>query len=364
MSGSRFSIPEKRPFFLDGLELFDTPNQLIYTRRIVAPRGGLKLAGNVGGTNVAVDAVQDDDESFVERRPAIRCSASRAFAGISGANTPSAQCSPRARTATTTRASLPLISACITRSSTSCSFRQRSRGPTASAENTNGSLLQADWDRTGRAWGFHYTLRAIEPGFSAAAGFVNRTGFVEARTFNRLSFYGAKGALVQTYGTFVQATRRGTIPSGPAADRDHRVAQPVSYAARRMAAERLESRRSGFAYDAADYGGLSVSPWSRRHEPPSHVPGFEDDQYSGSFRVTTPTLQFISATAGVGLMERHRSSARPPAVAARGSTARSISDPRRRFAHRFSSRASPSIACTTTSHSRARRSRASRSNTR
>src|SRR5207253_755964 len=43
----RFALfyPEKRPFFLDGLELFDTPNQLIYTRRIVAPVGGVKLTG-------------------------------------------------------------------------------------------------------------------------------------------------------------------------------------------------------------------------------------------------------------------------------------------------------------------------------
>src|SRR5262245_20366125 len=29
--------PEKRPFFLDGLEQFSTPNRLIYTRRVVAP---------------------------------------------------------------------------------------------------------------------------------------------------------------------------------------------------------------------------------------------------------------------------------------------------------------------------------------
>jgi len=42
----RFALfyPEKRPFFLDGLELFDSPNQLIYTRQIIAPLGGVKLA--------------------------------------------------------------------------------------------------------------------------------------------------------------------------------------------------------------------------------------------------------------------------------------------------------------------------------
>src|SRR5437016_11448493 len=43
----RFALfySEKRPFFLEGLEQFDTPNQLIYTRRIAQPVFGAKLAG-------------------------------------------------------------------------------------------------------------------------------------------------------------------------------------------------------------------------------------------------------------------------------------------------------------------------------
>src|ERR1044071_3094895 len=58
----RFALfyPEKRPFFLDGLELFDTPNQLIYTRSILAPRGGAKLAGKLGRTNFGAMLVVDD----------------------------------------------------------------------------------------------------------------------------------------------------------------------------------------------------------------------------------------------------------------------------------------------------------------
>jgi hypothetical protein len=60
----RFALfyPEKRPFFLDGLELFDTPNQLIYTRQIVEPVGGVKLTGRLSGVNAAAMLVQDDDD--------------------------------------------------------------------------------------------------------------------------------------------------------------------------------------------------------------------------------------------------------------------------------------------------------------
>src|SRR5512135_1566013 len=45
---------ERRPFFLDGLELFNTPVQLIYTRRLVDPVGAVKLTGKLGATTLAV----------------------------------------------------------------------------------------------------------------------------------------------------------------------------------------------------------------------------------------------------------------------------------------------------------------------
>ena len=54
--------PEKRPFFLDGLDLFQSPNNLIYTRRIVAPVGATKLTGTAGGTNIGVMMALDDPE--------------------------------------------------------------------------------------------------------------------------------------------------------------------------------------------------------------------------------------------------------------------------------------------------------------
>src|SRR5438034_1258136 len=68
----RFALfyPEKRPFFLEGLEQFDTPNSLIYTRRIVHPVFGAKLAGKVGGTGIAyLGAVDNQDPSAAGSNP-------------------------------------------------------------------------------------------------------------------------------------------------------------------------------------------------------------------------------------------------------------------------------------------------------
>ena len=51
----RFALffPEKRPFFLEGIELFGSPQTLVYTRRIVDPKAGAKLTGKFGQLGVA-----------------------------------------------------------------------------------------------------------------------------------------------------------------------------------------------------------------------------------------------------------------------------------------------------------------------
>ncbi len=54
-------FPEKRPFFLDGIEQFATPNNLIYTRRVAAPIAAAKITGKVSGrTSLAFLSAVDD----------------------------------------------------------------------------------------------------------------------------------------------------------------------------------------------------------------------------------------------------------------------------------------------------------------
>ena len=52
----RFAIffDEKRPFFLEGSDIFNTPIDLVYTRRIVDPAYGGKLTGKIGRTSIGV----------------------------------------------------------------------------------------------------------------------------------------------------------------------------------------------------------------------------------------------------------------------------------------------------------------------
>jgi hypothetical protein len=58
---NRFALffPEKRPFFMEGVELFDTPVQAVYSRTITSPRWGGRATGRVGSSSYAVLAADD-----------------------------------------------------------------------------------------------------------------------------------------------------------------------------------------------------------------------------------------------------------------------------------------------------------------
>lgn len=51
--------PEKRPFFLEGRDFFDTPLELLYARRIIDPLWGFKLSGKVKGSALGFLSVMD-----------------------------------------------------------------------------------------------------------------------------------------------------------------------------------------------------------------------------------------------------------------------------------------------------------------
>jgi hypothetical protein len=61
-ANERFALfyPEKRPFFLEGMELFSTPVQAVYTRAITAPDWGVRATGKSGAT--AYTALLADDD--------------------------------------------------------------------------------------------------------------------------------------------------------------------------------------------------------------------------------------------------------------------------------------------------------------
>ena len=58
--------PEKRPSFLEGKDLFDTPLELAYTRKIVDPQWGVKLTGKTGKTSIGFLSVYDHNPTEIK----------------------------------------------------------------------------------------------------------------------------------------------------------------------------------------------------------------------------------------------------------------------------------------------------------
>jgi len=301
----RFALfyPEKRPFFLDGLELFDSPNQLIYTRQIVAPLGGVKLAGKLGGTNIASMVVADDRAYSWGGNHSPLFGVSRIRYDFGSSNTLGAVLTAREDGGSYSR-----VAAGDFRFYHSklyfAQFQVGSSWTDSLRNRRNGSLYQADWDRTGRAWGFHYTLRSLDPGFNAAAGFVNRTGIIETRAFNRLSFYGDQAALVQTYGSFFGLDRIwNNAGTGHGLAESSESIQPT---ATLRGGWQLSGAltHSYFAFDPSLYAGLTVQQSVGTSivvidTAAFTVPPPEKDELGASFRVTTPTYRVFSGTAGI-----------------------------------------------------------------
>src|SRR5439155_23357456 len=60
-ANERFALffPEKRPFFLEGIELFSTPIQAVYTRTITSPRWRVRATGKIEHTAYTALVVED-----------------------------------------------------------------------------------------------------------------------------------------------------------------------------------------------------------------------------------------------------------------------------------------------------------------
>jgi hypothetical protein len=192
----RFALffPEKRPFFLEGIELFGTPQTLVYTRRIVDPKAGAKLTGKFGQLGVAhltaVDQTAGDDAWFNITR--LRRDFGRnSIAGVTFTN--------RDQPGSHNR-----VLAGDFRYVWGLYFTQLQYGRSWTTNKSSAPIWQAEFDRTGRSWGFNYLLNGIGPDFDAQAGFVNRlrSNVVNGHFFNRFTIYGARGALLENFTVF------------------------------------------------------------------------------------------------------------------------------------------------------------------
>lgn len=202
----RFALfyPERRPFFVEGSDQFNVPNTLVYTRQIVRPDAALKLTGRVGRTNVALMSALDApregaDPEAKDTRPLVDIlRLSRDFAQQSTAGFLYSERVSRERQNRTAGADLRHVFGLHFIEFQVAGSRTGGDGLAAS----DGMLWSGAIDRTGRAFGFNYSLLGISPGFSSDNGFVARKGFVRTGMSNRITLFGSNGGFFEKYNVF------------------------------------------------------------------------------------------------------------------------------------------------------------------
>jgi hypothetical protein len=231
--------PEKRPFFLEGLEQFDTPNNLIYTRQIVAPIDAAKLVGKIGNISVAYLGAQDDEGSpaagglghptfDILRMQQPLGEASQAGVALTDKENGGSYNRMASADARFTFLKLYSIAVQAAGSSTRGDTAQAFYGPSAapSLQATAGPLWETHFVRAGRTFGLNYDVIGIDPEFVAASGFISRAGVGNMVLDHRFTLYGPPTGLLQTIGADVMMNdtwdyRRFTSAQAPEDRRYH-----------------------------------------------------------------------------------------------------------------------------------------------
>jgi Domain of unknown function (DUF5916) len=187
--------PEKRPFFLDGLDQFGVPNNLIYTRRIAAPDGALKLTGGVGSTRIGVLSAVDAPGASATGRTLYNIL--RTQQDLPGGSQLGMAYTDRESSAALNRV-LDVDGRLIFGGVYSQTFQAAESFDRTNGVRRDAPLLAATFARNGKRFGFRYSFNSIGDDFRAGSGFISRAGVVSATVDHRATWFGAPGALIET----------------------------------------------------------------------------------------------------------------------------------------------------------------------
>jgi hypothetical protein len=286
----RFALfyAEKRPFFLEGIELFATPNQLVYTRQIVNPLVGAKFTGKVGSVGIAYLVARDDSPSgnaFFNVARVRKDLGKNSLAGFTYTDRTTASGYNRvaAADARVVFGTVYYVQGQIGRSWSGQDGR-----------STSAPVWLAEFDRTGRAWGFNHKLSAFGSGFSARSGYVPRNDIVDFHSSNRFSLYGARGALLEQFTIFFGPSRiwrYGWFPGATPLEGSD--SANLNFQMRGGWTARANFKRDFVRFDSGMYTGYQVAHPNGTIEPFRQDRGLSG-MFGATISVTTPILQRVN----------------------------------------------------------------------
>jgi len=189
---------EKRPFFLDGLDMFRSPTQLIYTRRLVDPAAAAKITGKVAGTTVAFLSGADNRAVSVTGDDTPFYNLLRVRRDLGAQHTLGLVYTDRVEGGAFNR-----VAAADGRFVMGGSYALTLQGggslTRAAGQSAFGPFWYGALNRAGRRFGLTVTTRGFSDDFQAASGFIARGGIVYAGVTPSYTVQGNPGAALESW---------------------------------------------------------------------------------------------------------------------------------------------------------------------
>ncbi len=294
---------ERRPFFIDGIEQFQTPNGLVYTRRIVQPMGAAKIAGKLGAMNVALLSAVDD-------RVTSRSGDDNPVYNILRLSRDLGAQSRIAMTYTdkidgpSSNRVLSVDGRLVQRRIYSGSFQVAGARTVRDGLVSTAPLFETRVARDGRAFGMRAMFRGIDPDFNTESGFISRTGEVQVNVAPRVTLFGARGNRIESFTASLLGDNiwnyDNFMQRGDARDKKFHVNSDFSLRGGWSVGASLLLET--FGYDPGFYGPRF------RIEAPRTGGGFDTLAFTGTprlpnrdwvLRMGTPRFKYVQASAAI-----------------------------------------------------------------
>jgi len=194
----RFALffPELRPFFVEGNEQIDTPNQLVYTRRIIQPQAAAKATGKVSRFDLGVLSALDNATYSANGKDSPLFNIARMRRDLGAQNNIGFTVTDR-REGANFNTVLNADGRFLYRNVYTTSYQVATSRSRTGDQSTQGDIWELSFDRAGRSYGFRNSIEGVSPAFESRAGFVPRLDYVQPQFNQRYTYFGKRGQRVE-----------------------------------------------------------------------------------------------------------------------------------------------------------------------
>ncbi|MDQ8165964.1 MAG: DUF5916 domain-containing protein [Gemmatimonadota bacterium] len=190
------SFPEKRPFFLDGSEQYATPNNLVYSRRIVQPVAAVKLSGKSGANGIALLSAIDSKTGSATRGDNPLYNIIRLQRDLGSQSRIAMAYTDKIDGQNFNRV-LDVDGRQVWRGRHSLQYQVAQSFNRGNGRDVSGPLWDWRYNLSGRRFSARASFKGISDRFITQSGFLSRTGQVQENVGVRFTRFGARGTLVE-----------------------------------------------------------------------------------------------------------------------------------------------------------------------